>query len=463
MSRSAITNPRYVEDITGVNFRWPREVTKVVNEIYNRNSVYLEWFGGGPLKTATENDAALDLAKLEYLPIYISPGTWQFASSHTLTDVPLIYGVPGFSILKPTSAVTTTGFIFNNGTTLTEPTIVGYNQPTRIYGLNFNGTAATSATGIEVGSTGTSANTIMDSCQIYGFNIGLNLGDIVNCLVENTVVSKCGTGIVIDATDTNLPTTTTIRKCRIGESDGVGISILSTHYTSILDTILESNGEEAINAATSATKDVYMVNIEKCWIEDSYSGDAGQASEYDIVADGSAGSTLTMVIRDTYFNSDAKSINFNTVNDFVFDNIRPRNAAGTVSINTAGQGHIVNWPHNNFDLRSCVVIDDALKVRVDQGYDFVAFSDGDATPNIDLATRFVTANTNPTTITDLDGGYDGQQVIIMFSDTNTTIDFTGTNLHGNGGADWTPAVYDSMTCTKYGTTHWLCDISDNSA
>ena len=93
---------------------------------------------------------------------------------------------------------------------------------------------------------------------------------------------------------------------------------------------------------------------------------------------------------------------------------------------------------------------------------FSTFADGDTTPSVIDGDNFKTANTTATTITDLDDGYDGQEINIVFGDTNTTIDFTGTNLKGNIGVNWSPTTNDSMNCVYDGTT-WYCAISDNSA
>ena len=86
------------------------------------------------------------------------------------------------------------------------------------------------------------------------------------------------------------------------------------------------------------------------------------------------------------------------------------------------------------------------------------FADADATPSIADADVFKTANTGSTTITALDGGITGKTVVVIIGDANTTIDFTGTTLIGNGGVDWSPASGDHMTCVFDGT-NWYCDVT----
>jgi hypothetical protein len=66
------------------------------------------------------------------------------------------------------------------------------------------------------------------------------------------------------------------------------------------------------------------------------------------------------------------------------------------------------------------------------------------------------------TLSDFTDGYEGQKVTIIFKNSNYTVDFTGTNLYGNQGADWSPAVNDHMVCTLGTSGQWFCMISDNT-
>ena len=94
--------------------------------------------------------------------------------------------------------------------------------------------------------------------------------------------------------------------------------------------------------------------------------------------------------------------------------------------------------------------------------EIVAFTDGDATPDVGDGNFFKTANTGATTITMFDGGTNGQIINVLIADVNTTIDFTGTNLKGNAGADWTPTTNDHLVCISDGS-QWYCNVSDNTA
>src|SRR3990167_1863451 len=90
-----------------------------------------------------------------------------------------------------------------------------------------------------------------------------------------------------------------------------------------------------------------------------------------------------------------------------------------------------------------------------------SFTSTDATPSVKNGKTFKTANAGATTITMFDDGVIGQEITVIFNDANTTIDFTGTNLKGNAGADFVGAVGDVMTGTFDGT-NWYFNVQDNT-
>ncbi len=75
---------------------------------------------------------------------------------------------------------------------------------------------------------------------------------------------------------------------------------------------------------------------------------------------------------------------------------------------------------------------------------------------------FVTANTEAATLNGLTNGLVGKRVTVIIADAFTIVDFTGTTLKGNAGADWSPASGDFMTCV-YNGTNWYCDVVDATA
>ncbi len=81
-----------------------------------------------------------------------------------------------------------------------------------------------------------------------------------------------------------------------------------------------------------------------------------------------------------------------------------------------------------------------------------------STPSVLGGEYFQTANTQPTTITMFNDGYIGQRVHIRFADSNTTVQFAGSNLKGNGGVNFTGKAGDFLDCVFQGT-QWACMVN----
>lgn len=111
-----------------------------------------------------------------------------------------------------------------------------------------------------------------------------------------------------------------------------------------------------------------------------------------------------------------------------------------------------NETNDQFEFNDDLVAEKAFAMS-----NIVTFSDEDATPSVIDANIFKTANTAATTITMFDGGKTGQGICVIINDDYTTIDFTGTNLKGNDGVDWSPGTGDVMFANFDGT-YWYCDV-----
>jgi hypothetical protein len=149
---------------------------------------------------------------------------------------------------------------------------------------------------------------------------------------------------------------------------------------------------------------------------------------------------------------------FGVLTDAASDTIG-RTAADVMS-GSSGAGVLVNWPTTDAkDIFSWIpgqVLSDLLWSEA-----FQTFTDADATPSVLNGKKYKTANTGATTITMFDDGVDGQDIFVVINDANTTIDFTGTNLKGNAGVDWTPGSGDTMHCVFDGT-NWYCQVDNTS-
>lgn len=80
-------------------------------------------------------------------------------------------------------------------------------------------------------------------------------------------------------------------------------------------------------------------------------------------------------------------------------------------------------------------------------------SAGDATPSADGAAVLVTANTGATTITAIDDGKPGWSLVIVFGDSDTTIQH-GANLQLIGYTDFTGAAGDVLRFVTDDGTTW---------
>lgn len=98
--------------------------------------------------------------------------------------------------------------------------------------------------------------------------------------------------------------------------------------------------------------------------------------------------------------------------------------------------------------------------EVRENVPFVNFSPNDTTPSVAYYENYKTSNTGATSVSQFDDGRPGQRIVVVINDANTTIDFTGSFLKGNNGADWSPSSGDHMTCVFDGT-YWYCDVSNN--
>lgn len=147
-----------------------------------------------------------------------------------------------------------------------------------------------------------------------------------------------------------------------------------------------------------------------------------------------------------------------------------RALGATTSRAVQNEGTGCSYVLNNCDFTQCdvMVVDSAapaygvIRGAIPSSLQTITATASDATPSVRGANVLVTANAVATTITDLDDGYEGQVVTVQIADANTTVDFTGTNLKGNAGHDWSPASGDAMVCTRRGSS-WYCGVQNLAA
>lgn len=109
----------------------------------------------------------------------------------------------------------------------------------------------------------------------------------------------------------------------------------------------------------------------------------------------------------------------------------------------------------NWDMAGHTLIDAVFKNTP------VSFASADTTPSVAGGTVFKTANLVPTTISFFDDGVAGQRIWVVINDANTTVDFTGTNLSGNAGGDWSPSTGDILHAV-FISPKWYCTLSTSA-
>lgn len=119
--------------------------------------------------------------------------------------------------------------------------------------------------------------------------------------------------------------------------------------------------------------------------------------------------------------------------------------------------------------RTIIEYTNELGRRLENNFAYLALGDSrvintlavdDTTPSVQAVRGYSdvmwqTANTSATTISNFDDGYLGQEIWVFIGDANTTIDFTSSNLKGNGGVDFSASQGDHLHCIFDGT-NWRC-------
>lgn len=92
------------------------------------------------------------------------------------------------------------------------------------------------------------------------------------------------------------------------------------------------------------------------------------------------------------------------------------------------------------------------------GFNALGLTANSTTPSVANAISVRTQNTVATTITNFTDPTPGQVLNVEVGDVNTTFDFTGSNLKGNAGVDFTAYTGDFIQCI-YDGTNWYCTTS----
>lgn len=290
----------------------------------------------------------------------------------------------------------------------------------------------------------------------YGINLNKSFSNVIrDCLIDSSVSN----GILID-TESN---DNTIEENHI-VSNNIGIYLTNDNIKNrIRDNSIESN----LVAGVVVYRDTGT--LASLTIRDNYFENNGDDC-IKIYSSATTGARGILIDGNYFYSVDIEDFIDITYGDDITikDNTFGDGNAGCVHLRTTSNTGVVNLYPNihygtSFNAGSHLSIHaDSHMTNINRTEAWLSYFDADdATPSVLKGYNFRTANVNPTTITAFDGGIPGQKITLAIRDAQTTIDFTGTTLKGNGGADWTPSNGDWMEAI-YDGYNWYCAVHESS-
>lgn len=116
----------------------------------------------------------------------------------------------------------------------------------------------------------------------------------------------------------------------------------------------------------------------------------------------------------------------------------------------------VNWPVGGSRDVTCAILAEGC---LNNG--IVTLATDDTTPDVRNGRVFLADNGNPTTITNFDAGINGQQIVVAFSNSNTTIQHNA-NIRLAGGANFAGTSNDSIALLHFNNLWYEQSRSVNS-
>lgn len=437
--------------------------------------VSLEWWGGGVNASAGSNNVALERAKATNLPIILTGGTYNFSTNQVLTNVPLLKGIPGRTVLKATDAVTGTFFTVNTSS----HTSTGSNYQSIIDGVGIEGFSTTGVTGIQIASS-ISGNILLRNVEVYGFTTGLHVNDVVNLKTENCIFAKNGSN-VIAASAAAYPTMVRFTNTQFRESSGTsgsGRGLYITHgYNIVADgCVFESNDKEGLYIATVTGYRTSFFTTNH-WFENNQASESAVTTFYHAYISSNSGYGYTEFKAEKgIWSLDAtttpKLAHLNYVQNF---QINEDFSSGGLPDNILRFANVssgkLKISYSNGAWKDLIVDDGTNVIDVDSNIWTEAIANSQA-PSVVYGNHFESSTTPWVVLSNFAGGYQGKKVDVHFWLTGNTVDFTGSTvgttsyLLGNSGVSWYPNAGDWMECSGVSgayvgkTLIWNCIIHD---
>jgi len=397
--------------------------------------------------------AAIDAAAAADGVVYFPPGTYRLTAA--LVPNAIMYaGVPGGSFLLQT---TKDASIFE--------TSDGF-ASRRFSGLGFRG-----------GATGVSAFKVSDpskyisycswtDCEFYrdlqyGIWGNLIFASIQSCrfgYLGNT--NRNGVHTALHVRGSYVPSKSSninyVHSCQF--FGGTGGNAAVDIQTNACDWSFVSCDFEGMNTACVYAKGVYILTFRDCWFEPRKS--KGDDAQYMVYAgtDGTQG-TRPVTFQNCWITAVSALdithvVQFGAASEGSFIGCHGNLAKGYLSKKANVYDSGISALRDNYFFQYAGTLDQKNFAANIQQSDVITFTEGDTRPNVHNCSSFLAANTSPTTITSFTDGRLGQAITVVV-DPNTTIDFTGTNLKGNAGVDFTGR---GLLIGVYDGSNWNCIV-----
>lgn len=369
--------------------------------------------------------------------LYIPAGTYKITTNLYWTNGVSIFGVPGQTIIKPTSVVTNTAIIVNS---VLDASLGNRGKRITISGITVDGTSAnTNILGMHVGSSIVNSHVYIENCMFLNFTgtngIGLGIGQIVSSMVFNTMFYGNTYGVRTINTNLSFPTTLTFLYSQFTANLTNGFYGNSGAQVSFPYTIFEINGREGAIVKTGPTNTAINYSFPWSWFEGNwYSllGNPDRTNRFSLSADGTAVASGCQI---QLFNTEfvggptvERAVYNNAITDLIIDHVKVYPQAGQIYVETNCIGFIKNWDINNSGAVLTTVSNKSLLVYPERSY--FRFSDGTTTatassPNSPFRFRAGTNNIITATVGDDDLTY-GDNLLLQI--------FPGNILHSSLGA-----------------------------
>jgi hypothetical protein len=305
--------------------------------------------GNGEIDDTTALTKAATAAASNNMPLYIAPPEVAYAITSPLvwTDVPDIRGVPGKTIIQPSSAVGANPALTINNTVQA----FGIGDWNPVVGITVDGVNNTTGTGVAFGTNALTSSLDVQFVRAINFTgaggLGMSFGNLVDCEFHRLASRNNTMAASTTSTDVNMPTTCAWYSCNFRESTGTSTGfLLDNGYQLVFyRCTFESNAAYGVHVKTRAGGQITQVQFIYSWFESNWTGSGTPLTKFHLEVDGSLGGSNDVHVLYSSFNAANKSARFtSSANVLLKANSYPA-ISGTIQAADNAWGWIENDPH----------------------------------------------------------------------------------------------------------------------